>query len=434
MSAAIETVSATERRIALSVPLAEVSKEVQNRLKRLQRTVRMAGFRPGKVPFQLVARQYGQEVQVEVLNQKVGQAFNDVVNASNLRVAGSPRVEPANDAANQNAAFTATFEVYPEIKFGDFKSATVEKLGTEVGDVEVDKTIEILRKQRVTYVGSGSSAQDGDRVTCDYSGTIDGVPFAGGQAQGFQFELGAKRMLPEFEAAALGMVSGESKSFEINFPADYHGADVAGKTAVFNLSVIAVESPVLPPVDAAFAQTLGIADGNLERMRAEICQNLEREVAARVRNMTKESVMAALLKVTQFDCPKSLIASEAARLAESTREDMRSRGMNVQEMPFPADVFAAQAERRVRLGLVLAELVDLKGLKARPDQLRAKIEDAAQSYENPTEVIKWYFADKSRLADVEAVVLEDNVVEWVLGEATVVEKIVPFDELMAKQS
>ena len=434
MSTAIENISNIERRVALNVPLSEIDQEVQTRLKRMQRTVRMSGFRPGKVPFQLIARQYGHEVHVDVLNQKLGDAFNKVV-TDKLRVAGAPKVQ-SNEASAQegSAGFTATFEIYPEITFGDFKTASVEKSVVDIGDTEVDKTIEILRKQRATYSVTDRGVKAEDKVTVNFVGQIDGVVFPGGKGEGFSFVSGAGRMLPEFEAAAIGMKAGQTKDFTLNFPADYHGKDVAGKTATFTLSVLKVEEPVLPAVDAEFAKTLGIAGGEQDKMRAEIKQNLQREVAARTKQKTKESVMDALIKIADFTCPTTLIQSEAGHLAEQARNDLRQRGMQVNDAPFPADLFTAQAERRVRLGLILAELVEKHNLRAKPEQVRAHIESAAQSYENPAEVIGWYFNDKSRLADVEALVLEDNVVSWVLQNATVSQKSVSFDELMGKQN
>jgi trigger factor len=435
MSTAIENISNIERRVALNVPLSEIDQEVQTRLKRMQRTVRMSGFRPGKVPFQLIARQYGHEVHIDVVNQKLGDAFNKVVTDNKLRVVGAPKVQ-SNEASAQegNAGFTATFEIYPEITFGDFKTASVEKSVVDIGDTEVDKTIEILRKQRATYSVTDRGVKAEDKVTVNFVGQIDGVVFPGGKGEGFSFVSGAGRMLPEFEAAAIGMKAGQTKDFALSFPADYHGKEVAGKTATFTLSVLKVEEPVLPAVDAEFAKTLGIAGGEQDKMRVEIKQNLQREVATRTKQKTKESVMDALIKIADFTCPTTLIQSEAGHLAEQARNDLRQRGMQVNDAPFPADLFTAQAERRVRLGLILAELVEKHNLRAKPEQVRAHIESAAQSYENPAEVIGWYFNDKSRLADVEALVLEDNVVSWVLQNATVSPKSVSFDELMGKNN
>ena len=435
MSTAIENISNIERRVALTVPLNEIEKEVQTRLKRMQRSVRMSGFRPGKVPFQLIARQYGHEVHIDVLNQKLGDAFNKVVTDNKLRVAGTPKVQSNEATSNQaSAGFTATFEIYPEIAFADFKTASVEKNVVNIGETEVDKTIEILRKQRVTYTTVDRGVQADDKVTVNFEGKIDGVIFPGGQGEGFSFVSGAGRMLPEFEAAVIGMKAGQDKEFDLNFPQDYHGKNVAGKTAVFHLSILKVEEPILPPVDAEFAKTLGIADGDQDKMRIEIKQNLEREVAARAKQKTKESVMDALLQVADFPCPKTLIETEANHLAQQARNDLKQRGMQVNEAPFPADLFTAQAERRVRLGLILADLVEQHNLRAKPEQIRAHIESAAQSYENPAEVMGWYFSDKNRLANVEAVVLEDNVVNWVLQHATVSEKTVSFEQLMGNQS
>jgi trigger factor len=434
MSQAIETLSATERRMALSVGVAEIEQEVETRLKQYQRRVKMQGFRPGKVPFQLVARAYGSQFHMDVLNEKVGAAFDAAVTQANLRVAGAPKVEPKQDSAADKVEFTATFEVYPEITYGDFKAATVEKSMATVDDAQVDSTIEILRKQRVQYEAADRAVQADDRVTVDFEGKVDSVPFTGGSAQDFAFVAGAKRMLPEFEAAVLGMQSMQSKTFDLAFPADYHGKEVAGKTAQFSLTLKKVEAPNLPAVDAQFAMQLGVADGNLEKMRAEIKQNLEREVKARTKAQTKESAMAALLKTANFDCPKSLIANESARLAEQAKQDLKQRGMKIEDMPIPVDVFQAQAERRVRLGLILSDLVKKHGLQAKPEQLRKQIEEAAQSYENPAEVVAWYFQDRSRLAEVEALVLEDNVTNWVIEQASVTEKAVPFDELMGTRA
>lgn len=432
MSNAVETLSALERRINLTVALDEVEQEVESRLKRMVRTTKMPGFRPGKVPLKMVAQAYGPEVRVDVLNSKIGQAFSDAVSANQLRVAGMPRMEPKQDAGDDKTlAFTATFEVYPEIKFADLAAVDVDNVRAEVGDAEIDKTVDILRKQRARYEeAAGRAAQAGDRATIDFIGRLDGTPFEGGTAEGFAFVLGEKRMLPEFEAAVMGMKAGETKTFPLTFPEDYHGKDVAGKTAEFEVTVKKIEQAVLPPVDAEFAKTLGIGDGDIAKMRADIKANLEREVASRARAKTKDNVMNALLKVAEFDVPKALIEQEVQRLMESAREDLKSRGMKVEGMPLPPELFQAQAERRVRLGLILAELVEKNGLKARPEQIRAKIEDFAQSYEHPQEVVRWYYSDNRRLGEVEAVVLEDNVVQWALSQAKTADKTVPFDDLM----
>lgn len=428
----IETLGALERRVDLTVPALEIEKEVSARLNKLSRTVRMPGFRPGKVPLKMVAASYGAQVQAEVLNDKIGQAFSAIVSASKLRVAGMPRVEPKTGAEGGDVAFSATFEVYPEIRIGDLAAVEVRRAVCPVGDAEIDETIAIMRKQRATYHAVERGATDGDRVIVDYRGSLDGTPFEGGTATHFPFTVGEGRMLPEFEAAVRGMKADESKTFPLTFPADYRAPELAGKTAQFDVTVKKVEEPKLPAVDAEFAKSLGVADGDLAKMRDEIRANLEREVGVRLKSRTKESVMNALLASTSFEVPKTLVREDQQRLAEMARADLAARGVQMKDAPIPVELFAAQAERRVRLGLLLAELVRSENLQARQDQIRKTIEDIAQSYERPTEVIQWYLGNRERVAEIESVVLEDNVVQWVLQRAKVVDAPVAFNELMGR--
>ncbi len=441
MATAIETLEKLERRITITFPIAEMQPEIEKRLKVRARTAKAPGFRPGKVPMKMVAAQYGYQVENEVLNEKVGIAFGAVVQENNLRVAGYPRIEPKKSYSDNYLTFDATFEVYPEVVVGDLSDVEMTQVQTEVSDVEIDKTIDILRKQRVHFHVKGEqsahgdggvdlSAQNGDRATVDFVGTIDGVEFAGGKAEGFAFVLGEGRMLPEFEAATIGLKTGESKLFPLAFPEDYHSKEVAGKTAEFNITLTLLEWAHLPEVDAEFAKMLGVEDGDLAKMRQDIKENLEREVKGRVKAKTKDSVMDALVKAVEFDAPKTLIEQDAERLAEMTRQDMAQRGMNVKEVPFPTELFTAQAERRVRLGLILAELVKANQLQATPEQIKTQVEDFAQSYEDPKQVVKYYFSDRNRIAEVEALVLEENVVNYVLGKAKVSVAVLPFDELM----
>ncbi|AMO95772.1 trigger factor [Collimonas fungivorans] len=444
MATAVETLDKLERRLTLTIAVSEVQTEVEKRLKVRARTAKAPGFRPGKVPMKMVAAQYGYQVETEVLNDKVGNAFNTAANENNLRVAGYPKIEPKNSegVAEGTLAFDATFEIYPEVKIGDLTSVEVEKTKAEVSDAEIDKTIDILRKQRVHYHvkgeqgahgdgGSDLTAKNGDRVTVDFVGKIDGVEFQGGKADDYAYVLGEGRMLPEFEAATVGLKVGEAKTFELAFPADYHGKDVAGKTAEFTITLKKLEWAHLPEVDAEFAKSLGIEDGDLTKMRADIKLNLEREVGSRVKAKNKDSVMDALIKVSDLEVPKALVDQDVERLVEMTRQDMAQRGMKVNDMPFPPELFTAQAERRVRLGLILAEVVKENQLQATPEQVKAQVEDFAQSYEDPQQVLKYYFSDRRRLAEVEALVLEENVVNYVMGKSKVTEKSVAFDELMS---
>lgn len=445
MATAVETLEKLERRITITLPLADVKAEVEKRLKIRARTAKAPGFRPGKVPMKMVAQQYGYQVETEVLNDKVGRAFSEAASENNLRVAGYPKIEPKTGAEDGQVAFDATFEIYPQVKVGDLSVAEVEKVTSEVTDVEIDKTIDILRKQRVHYHvkgeqgahgdgGTVQSAQNGDRVTVDFVGKIDGVEFQGGKAEDYAFVLGEGRMLKEFEDAAIGLKVGESKSFPLSFPADYHGKDVAGKTAEFTITIKKIEWAHLPEVDMEFAKSLGIADGSLVKMREDIKTNLEREISGRVKAKTKDGVMNALIKASELDVPKALIDQDVERLVEMARQDMAQRGMNVKDMPFPPELFTAQAERRVRLGLILAEVVKTNKLEATQDQVKAQVEEFAQSYEDPQQVLKYYYSDRRRLAEVEALVLEENVVNYVLGKAKVTEKSVAFDELMGNNA
>ena len=430
MQQTVESLGALERRIDLTVPAAAIDKEVQTRLNKLARTVKMPGFRPGKVPLKMVAQTYGAQVQAEVMNDKVGEAFNSAVNENKLRVAGMPRLTPRAVEGSEDLAFSATFEIYPEITVGDLTGIEVQRAVCPIGDAEIDRTLEIMRKQRATYEDVTRPAAAEDVVVVDFKGTLDGTPFDGGTATDFPFALGQGRMLPDFEAAVTGMRAGDTKTFDVAFPADYGAKELAGKTAQFEVTVKKVQQPVLAPIDAQFAKSLGIADGDIGKMRAEIRGNLEREVASRLRTRTRDSVMNALLASTTFEVPKSLVEAERERLEDAARKDLVARGVSAKEAPLPPEIFSPQAERRVRLGLLIGEVVRAHGLQARPDQIRKLVEELAQSYERPQEVINWYLSDRKRLSELESAALEDNVSNWVLERARVVDAPVGFDELM----
>src|SRR3982751_3850698 len=434
MAVQVETLDKLERRITLTLPASTITSEVESRLRRLSRTVKADGFRPGKVPMSVVSQRYGYSVHSEVLNDKVGQVFSQAVNEAKLRVAGPPRITEKAEAPEGEVAFDATFEVYPEVKIGDLSQAEVERVTTEVGDAAVDKTIEILRKQRRTFQQrpAAEGAAEGDRVTIDFAGTVDGVPFEGGKAEAFQFVIGEGQMLEQFDKAVRGMKAGESKTFPLQFPDDYQSKDVAGKEADFTVTVKKVEAQHLPAVDESLAKALGIAGGTVEALRGDVRKNLEREVKFRVQARNKASVMDALVNSAELEVPKSLVAGETERMVEQMRDDLKKRGVkDAETAPIPAEMFKDQAERRGRLGLVVAELVRTHNLQAKPEQLQAHIEELAQSYEKPGEVMRWYLSDRNRMAEVEAIVVENNVTAHVLERAKSVAKEVPFDELMA---
>ncbi len=427
-----ETVNPLERRLTMAVPVADIDKQGDQRLKQLARTVRMAGFRPGKVPLRIVAQQYGPQVRSEVIGDAVEKAFTTAVRDQNLRVAGYPRIERREAGADDQLEFSATFEVYPEVRLGDLSNAVIERPTLAVTDAEVDKTIAVLRKQRTRYEAVERPAAQGDRATIDFTGTIDGVAFDGGSASDVAFVLGEGRMLPDFEAGVAGMRAGESKSFPVAFPADYKGRDVAGKTASFAVALKKVEAARLPELDGDFARSLGVPDGDLEKMRVEVRANVEREVKKRLGSDLKNRVMQALLDAARPELPKSLVDMELQRVVAGARADLEARGLKMESMPIDPQVFEAQAQRRVALGLVIGELVKKHDLGAKPQQVRALVEEQAASYEQPGEVVKWYYSQPERLAEFEGLAVEQNVVDWVLRNAKAVDKAVAFDELMSE--
>ncbi|WP_066452698.1 trigger factor [Castellaniella caeni] len=433
MQPVVEKLSGLERRVDLSVSVADIEKEVQAQLKRVARTAKVHGFRPGKAPLSVIERSHGPSVRYDVINTQIGKSLDKVIADANLRVAGTPNLEPKVEGAEDGVmAFSATFEVYPEVELPDLATLKVTRSSAQVGDAEVQKTLDILRRQRTIFKPAADrAAQDGDRVVLDFAGTIDGVAFEGGTAQDFPFVLGQGRMLPEFEAATQGLKAGESKTFPLEFPADYGSETVAGKKAEFTITVKEVAEPELPEIDADFAKSLGQAEGNVEALLADVRGNVEREAQARAKNRTKLSVMDALAGACTFDLPKALVDNEVASRTAAAREELKQRGVpNADTLPIPEDTFRPEAERRVRLGLLVGELIKSADLKAKPEQVRARIEEFAKSYEQPAQVVAYYLSDRQRRAEIESLVLEDNVVDHVLAAAQVTDEAVDFDTLM----
>ena len=433
MEATTAQANELERRIDLSIAIENVEKEMDQRLKRMGKNIKMPGFRPGKVPFSIVKQQYGSQARHEVLSEELDRVFGETVTAQKMRVAGYPRIEPKASESTTHLEFSAIFEVYPDFTPADMSTAEVERPVLEVADKEIDKTLEILRKQRVSYEDTDRVAAKEDRVVIDFLGRKDGEPFQGGQATDYPFVLGQGMMLPDFEKAVEGARSGESKTFDLTFPADYFAKDLAGQTVQFEVTVKQVQAPRLPEIDAEFARSMGIADGDVAKMRAEIEANLKREVKRRIQGKVKDQVMEALIKANPISTPNALIEMEIQRLMQAAREDMEQRGMKVADMPIQPEWFADQARRRVVLGLILAELVKSEKLQPTPEQVRAMVEESAQSYEHPDEVVRWYYAQPQRLGEVEGLAIENNVVEWVLGKTKVTDKAAVFDELMGQK-
>ncbi|MEK7230476.1 MAG: trigger factor [Pseudomonadota bacterium] len=432
MAATLENISQLERRLNITLPAVQIDDEVQSRLKHLARSVKMHGFRPGKVPLKVVAQQYEDQVRREVLGDALQKSFGDAIREQNLKVAGYPHFEPrtAPESAPQ-FEFSATFEIYPEIAVGDLSKTVITRPMIDIGEAEVDRTLEIMRKQRAIFEPVARAAAVGDKATIDFAGKVDGHEFDGGKGENFGVILGEGRLLKDFENHVVGLEAGGARTFEIRFPEDYHGKELAGKTVTFDVKLKQIAEPRLPPVDAEFAKSLGVTDGNLDTMRREIRENLERETKRRISARVKDQIMQALLDATRVEVPKSLVELEIERLTAAARQDLEARGVKPGARPaIPREAFEQQAQRRVTLGLILGEVVKTHGLQAKPEQVRAMVEEQAQTYEQPEQWVKWFYQAPERLREVESLVLEDNVVAWALATAKVEDKPIVFDELM----
>lgn len=436
MQVKLENLEGLERKLSFALPWSTMNTEVTVRLQKAQRKAKVQGFRPGKAPLPMVESMYGAGIRDEVMNESVQKAFYQAIVEQKIRVAGLPRFEAEKEQSDATLfQCFAIFETYPEIKIGDVAAKEIEKISTSVTEAEIDKTIEILRKQRTRFNHVERAAKETDRVIIDFKGCIDGDFFEGGSADNSALVLGAGEMLPEFETGILGMRDGEVKDITVTFPADYHGKDVAGKEAIFTITVKNVAAAQLPDVDADFAKALGIVDGDVSKMRAEVQKNIEREVKRRTNEKTKENVLQALLDVTEISLPKALIQEETGRLINEMRQNFANQGMDMKNVPqFPADMFQAQAKRRVSLGLILAQMVEDNKLNAKEEQVKEMIAEFAESYEDPDEVVQWYLADKERMQAPTALVVEANVVDYVLSQAKTIEKEMSFDEIMGAQA
>lgn len=425
----VETVSALERRLSASIPQQTVRGEMVARLKKIGRTAKIAGFRLGKAPLNLIEKHYGAEVHQEVLGEALQRSFAAEVEANKLQVAGQPSYEVTAFTADA-VEYNATFEVYPEVTVGDLSAQAVNRTVYDLGDADVENTILTLRKQRTMFVEVQRAAQEQDQVTLDFSGTLEGVVFAGGEAKDYPVQLGQGRMLPEFEAAVLGMNVGESKSFDMTFPEDYHGKDVAGKQVTFTVKLNKVEEPQLPELTADFVKSIGIEDGDVSKLNGEIRVNLQRELSRRLKFINKKAAMDALLAVTPLDVPKAVVEWESEALMEQTLRNMSERGMKVDGMKLPLEMFQEEATRRVKLGLILQKLVEQQNLRATDEQAQAHLAEYAQSFDNPAEVTAWYAANPGQMGEVKDVVTEENVTAWVMSQAQVTDQTGEFAELM----
>lgn len=430
-AASVETVSNLERRMTIKVPLAPLEGQIRQRLQQISRTAKFSGFRPGKAPIGLVNQHYGDQVRDEIYSKAVETSFGEAVEENKLRVAGFPNIEhiPFKDAAEE-FEYIATFEIFPEVVVGDLAKVKIERPTLELSDADVEKTLDVLVKQRVSYEPVKRMSKKGDRINITLTASIDGQQVESTGDRGIDLVIGEPGRVKEFDDALVGGKAGTEKTFDITYPADHNPAQLAGKTVTYDVKFVSVSQPVYPEVDAEFAKNLGVEDGNLDTMKAEIKQSLEQEVDKRIKARVKEAVFQALVDESSFELPKSIVSAEVNRLMQVAAQNLRQRGVDPAQVPMEPSVFEAQAQRNAKLRLVLTELVNSNNLQATADQVRAMVDTFAQSFEKPDELVNWYYADVKRLDEPAALATEENVVAWVLDKAKVTNKKIKFDELM----
>lgn len=434
MAASVETISGLERRMTVKVPLAPLEGQIKQRLSQILRTAKFSGFRPGKAPMGLVNQHYGNQVRDEVYSKAVETSFGDAVEENKLRVAGFPNIEhkPFVEAAT-DLEYTATFEIFPEVKLVDLSKVKIEKPTLEIAEADVEKTLDVLVKQRVSYVPVNRAAIKGDFVNVSLVASIDGKQVESTGEKGIDLVLGEPNRIAAFDDELVGGEVGTSKKFEITYPQDHNPAQLAGQAVGYEVTFNSVAEPVLPKIDAEFAKSLGVDDGDIEKMRAEIKLSLEQEVEKRVKARVKEGVFQALIAESQLEVPKVLVGAEINRMMQMTAQNLQQRGMNPSDINLEPSMFTEQAKRSTALRLILSEVVNTNNLQANADQVRAVVDTFANSYEKPSELVSWYYADVKRLDEPAALATEENVVNWVLEKAQVTATKIKFDELMAGQ-
>jgi len=431
MQVSVEATQGLEKRMTVELPLDRVEGEVKKRLQSMQPKIKLKGFRPGKVPMSVVEKQYSMQVRQEVTGDVINSSFYEAVMGENLKPAGSPTIED-QEATETNIKYTAIFEVYPEFEINDIADIKIEKLTAEIKDSDIDDMIDKLQKQRIEWNVVDRAAQNEDKVTCEYKGTVDGESFAGGEGTDLPVILGSNGMIEGFEAGLVGATVAQTIEMDLKFPENYQSADVAGKDVHFVVTVKSIEEPTLPEINDEFVKAFGIEEGGLDAFRVELKANMERELEKTVKNKAKSTVMDALLAANEIEIPKTMIAQESARVAEQMNDQMKQMNQNMpaEMQQFQADQFEEQGKRRVALGLLLSEVIKANDIKASADKVRAEIDKMSASYHDPKEVVAWYYQDKNRLAEVESMVLEDQVVEWILEHAQVTDNMTTFEEIM----
>jgi len=417
----------------VTIPAEQVDKEVDNRLKSLTHTVRLKGFRPGKVPLTVVAKRYGMHVRQEVLNELTQSSFREAIVQENLQLAGMPSIEPAADADEGNFEYTAVFEVFERFDLAPVKEIEITRPTTEIGEQDIDNMLEKLRRQRVEWRAVDRPALQGDQLVIDYRGTIDGAPFEGNESEKTPVVLGDAKFISGFEDQLIGVNTGDDVVVEVPFPEDYHAVDLAGKQARFEVHVHSVSEPILPDLDEEFARAFDIEDGTLESLRQEISNSMQEEMEQTVRDRVKRQVLDALLAANPIDLPAAQVEEQINLLIAQLRETAKSQNIASEEIGQDRELFRKQAEKQVALKMLTAEIVKQQQLVADPERVKNKVESVAAAYDSPDDVVKWYYGDRERLANIESLVLEDQVVDWVMDHARVTDEPTSFDELMKER-
>lgn len=431
MQVSIETTSGLERRLTVEVPADRIESEIDKRLQEAAKTVRMNGFRRGKVPFKVVKQRYGKGVRQEVVGEVVSKTFYEAVSQEKLRPAGQPSFEPLKGEEGENLEYVATFEVYPEVAVGDLSKVQLLKPVAEVTERDVDKMIDVLRDQQATWAEVARAAENGDQVNIDFLGTKDGEEFAGGKSEGFKLVLGSGQMIPGFEDAVVGMAAGDEKNVPLTFPEDYHAEELKGSVVEFKIKVNSVSERKPAELNDEFFAAYGVKDGGLEKFREEVLGNMKRELKNAVNNKVKTRLMEQLLELHEVALPKALVTGEIQALKQQMLQQYGGgRQQSFDPSLLPDDMFTAQAERRVALGLIVAEIVKAEDLKVDANRVREKVQEIASTYEHPEQVIEYYYSQRELLEGVHSAVLEEQVVEHVLGKANVSEENVSYEDAL----
>ena len=435
MQVSVENTGPLERKIRVEVPEEKIASEVQNRLQSLSRTTRIQGFRPGKAPLKVVEKRFGSKVRKEVIGEVVQSSFYEALAKEKLRPANRPAIDPMDEDSGNGLVYTATFEIYPEVNLSSVEDLDIEKPVCAVTDEDVDKMVEVIRKQQRTFKPADRKSKKGDFLTIDFKGTIDGKEFEGGEGKDFKVELGSGRLIAGFEEGLVGFKTGDEVTLALDFPEDYHKRELTGKPVKFTVNIKEVSKAELPELNDALYASMGVKEGGLEAFKSEVRRNMEREVEQTLQNRSKNVVLDALYAANKIELPNSLIKNEAQRLQQQYHTQMQMRGIDIDQHHHDeseAETFQAQAEKNVALQIMIADIVKNQQIKVEPSRIRTLIENVAQSYDDPNEVINWYYSDRNRLVEVEAIALEDEVVKWIQSQARVTEKQFSFDELMNK--